>query len=502
MRSQLRRIDTANQLFTRTRTRTGTYQYQYHLRRHRHRHWRSFWTLSFSAAGHLLPYHLGVAKTLLRNDDHNDDDDSQSQSQSQRTTTTTTSHTSRTTSPHSPLFKVPIHSVVGSSSGAIAATLTTVLSHRLEEYTDQFLQDRGYAFRNLRDMLLTDTTTITKQQQQQQKKKEKEDTNDLVLSICTTRCSDGGIELFSFNTNNYDNKNHDQNHDHKHHRLLKAIEASCRIPRSFHPFDPFSFMGNNLYPDEEGIELEREMEMENDGNSSNNNNNKSTTGYYVDGGIAAPFPSPPSPLLLDSQLQHLTCMGTIVVSPIAGDYYYDDSNSDNTRNSTKNTMSRTAAPSPVLYAIRPRDDSWKIPALFPLASSFQLAGCGPRSTTSSSSTSDNSDSTKDSIGNNNDNDDEHVAHTKLLQHQHHNRRIAVRARLSIQNVRTLITAMGVVPNKTKPAILAETRTTTDEYDGSMNSSSGIGSSGDVLRDWYERGQADAHEFLHHVKTNR
>merc|ERR1712194_926031 len=105
-------------------------------------------------------------------------------------------------------------------------------------------------------------------------------------------------------------------------------------------------------------------------------------------------------------------------------------------------MSRTAAPSPVLHVIRPRDDSWKIPALFPLASSFQLAGCGPRSTTSSSSTSDNSDSTKDSIGNNNDND-KHVVHKQLLQHQHCNRRIAVRARLSIQNVRTLITAMGM-----------------------------------------------------------
>ena len=386
MISQIRRIAT-NQLSTRTKTSasTGIPHYQYH-----HHHRRSFWTLSFSAAGHLLPYHLGVAKTLLRNEDEDEDDDDDPQSHS-----------------HSHLFKVPIHSVVGSSSGAIAATVTTVLSHRLEEYTDHFLQDRGYALRNLRDMLSTDTTIMKPEQQEKKKEKTSLQTPlspPVVLSICTTRCSDGGIELFSFNTTNSDNinnnnNNHDPNQKHKHDRLLTAIEASCRIPRSFHPFDLFTFMGNNQYPDAEGIEIEREMEMENDGSNSNNNNRR--TGYYVDGGIAAPFPSPPPiPLLfLDSQLQHSTCMGTIVVSPIAGDYYYDcyDSHSDTTR--TGNSLRRAAAPPPALHAIRPRDDSWKIPALLPL-SSFQLAGCGPRSTYSSS-TSDNSNYTNDSIGNNN-----------------------------------------------------------------------------------------------------
>lgn len=67
-----------------------------------------------------------------------------------------------------------------------------------------------------------------------------------------------------------------------------------------------------------------------------------------------------------------------------------------------------------------------------------------------------------------------------------------------------MTALGVVPNKTTPAIRTETTTTTttdNDDDGPRNSRVVGGSSGDVLRDWYERGQADAHEFLHRVTTN-
>ncbi len=320
---------------------------------------RSFWTLSFSGAGHLMPYHLGVAKTLLSADQHKE-----------KTATS----------------RLPIKSASGSSSGAIAATVMALMPHRLEEYTDRFLQDRGHAFRNLRQMLKEETSKNPTEQSGETTEGLSQ-RNYLLLSICTTRCSDGGIELFSF-----DDHSRDENTTK---RLLEAIEASCRIPQSFHPFDmvALNYKGfmqaqKDTYPEAEGIEI--------DGNA------------YVDGGIAAPFP--PTPLDADK-----ACTGRIVVSPIAGEYFYKPSDD---------------CPMPLLKAICPRPDaSWKAPFI----NSVPISGSG-----------------------------EYDAPL-----------VAVRANPSLQNLRNMTTAMGVVPA----------------------SPNDHGNGGGILNDWYKRGQEDAYEML-------
>jgi predicted acylesterase/phospholipase RssA len=215
-----------------------------------------FWTLSFSGAGHLLPYHLGVATVLSR---------------------------------LSPSLTYPIRAVAGSSSGAIAATAMTLLPlHRLEEYSDRFLHDRGHVIRNLQQMLLeedsiaaaasTTTLTTTTATEQQQKQPERP-----LLVICTTKCSTGKMHLFSFDMPNGKPPPTED--------ILKAVQASCIIPRSFHPFDMF-FRYDLSYPDDEGVRMD-------DGS------------FHVDGGIAAPIPSTP----LD---QDPNCQGRIQVSPISG----------------------------------------------------------------------------------------------------------------------------------------------------------------------------------------
>jgi hypothetical protein len=240
----------------------------------------------------LLPYHLGVANTLLsekeKDENKNEKEEKRQQKKKQQ-------------------FRLPIKSIVGSSSGAIAATVSTILPHRLDKYTDRFLQDRGYAFKNLREMLLVEEDSAPR-------KEETVDEEMPLLSICTTRCSDGGIELFSFggdglndvcNSFKKPKQQGEGEEPQQYARLLKAIEASCRIPRSFHPFDMFvspnnlllqritssiggAFNNNNddndndnknchqhyyYYPDKDGIEIDGQ--------------------FYVDGGIAAPFPNTP-----------------------------------------------------------------------------------------------------------------------------------------------------------------------------------------------------------------
>lgn len=236
----------------------------------------------------------------------------------------------------------------------------TILPHRLEEYTDRFLQDRGHAFRNLKQMLEEETQDGASNELQRL-------SNNLLLSICTTRCSDGGIELFTFDDHLETNED---GAPKSHERLLKAIEASCKIPRSFHPFDMVALnykgalqMNKGTYPDQEGTEI--------DGKS------------YVDGGIAAPFP--PTPLDGNSD-----CTGRIVVSPIVGEYFYNNSNDEKSL--------------PLLKAIKPgADASWKIP----LMSSVSIFGSAGQEET-----------------------------VPL---------VAVRANTSVQNLRIFTTAMGVVP---------------------------------------------------------
>jgi predicted acylesterase/phospholipase RssA len=193
------------------------------------------YTLSFSGAGHLLPYHLGVATRLLP-------------------------------------YRHRLLAVAGSSAGAIAATVLSLVPHRLEEYSESFLEDRGHAFRILQQMLHEEQMNDTNLQNR-----------NLHLNVCTTKCSDGKMHLFSFATKTvtYPSQTDD---------VLKAVQASCIIPRSFHPFDMFSKQPLN-FANEEGVDI--------DG------------AFYVDGGIAAPVP--PTPLDKDPQ-----CAGRIEVSPISG----------------------------------------------------------------------------------------------------------------------------------------------------------------------------------------
>eukprot|EP00531_Pseudo-nitzschia_arenysensis_P005351 CAMPEP_0116128960 /NCGR_PEP_ID=MMETSP0329-20121206/7669_1 /TAXON_ID=697910 /ORGANISM="Pseudo-nitzschia arenysensis, Strain B593" /LENGTH=276 /DNA_ID=CAMNT_0003623195 /DNA_START=595 /DNA_END=1425 /DNA_ORIENTATION=+ len=271
-----------------------------------------------------------------------------------------------------------------------------LMPHRLEEYTERFLQDRGHAFRNLQQMLeeeISKSKSFAEYSGSTGGNSESQISSkryDLLLSICTTRCSDGGIELFSFDY-------HSQRDETKIERILKAVEASCRIPTSFHPFDmvALNFKGvmqnaNDTYPEAEGIDI--------DGKG------------YVDGGIAAPFP--PTPLDDDSN-----CTRRIVVSPIAGEYFYNTSDD------------RLL---PLLKVVRPASDaSWKAP----LINSVPIVGSGGQ--------------------------------------QYDVPLVAVRATPSLQNLRNFTTAMGVVPA----------------------SPSDNGNSSGILNDWYERGQADAHEML-------
>jgi predicted acylesterase/phospholipase RssA len=211
-------------------------------------------TLSFSGAGHLLPYHLGVAIALKENERD---------------------------------ITQQINAVSGSSSGAIAAsTFVYFTEEQIEEYAERFITDGGRAMFHFKQM--SDVCKIPSTQQS--------------LHIATTRCSDGLLHLFDFPTGS----SLDQNKD----KLVKCLEASCKIPHHFHPADLLPSKWPSTYPEEDGIII--------DGNS------------FCDGGIAAP--APPTPI------DNKEDVCRIIASPISGS------------NNEKNTI-----------RISPRDDSWKFP---------------------------------------------------------------------------------------------------------------------------------------------
>jgi len=88
---------------------------------------KTSWLLLFSGAGHLLSYHLGAAQTLFLDEN--------------------------------PKRSAHIHSVAGSSSGAIVAAVLACFPHRIEEYTTRFLEDGGRALRNFQEMLVESSFT-------------------------------------------------------------------------------------------------------------------------------------------------------------------------------------------------------------------------------------------------------------------------------------------------------------------------------------------------------
>lgn len=189
--------------------------------------------LSLSGAGHLLPYHLAVCQKLI--------------------------DTSKGGN-----FP-PIHAISGSSSGAIAAVLASLLPNSIQDYAKQFIQDRGKGLQTLEDYLLTrgNDSSLT--------------ASDAKLHIATTRCRDGSLRIFS-----------QQDFESDAEKLLQCVRASCTIPRSsFHPMDILASSNTLSYPDSDGILIQNE--------------------YLVDGGIAAPAPPVPD---FDGPI--------IIVSPISG----------------------------------------------------------------------------------------------------------------------------------------------------------------------------------------
>lgn len=178
-------------------------------------------SLSLSGSGNLLVYQLGACRSLIE-------------------------------------AAFPIKEAVGSSGGSIAATILARSPNSIDDYINDFIQSRGRGLDLLKDVLRNKThaSPICPE-----------------LGICTTICRTGKSKVFRFSSNDR------QQDDY----LLKCIEASCKIPRSFHPWDIFS--KHVTYADEEGIRIGDD--------------------YYVDGGISAPAP----PTIYETRL---------ILSPVSG----------------------------------------------------------------------------------------------------------------------------------------------------------------------------------------
>lgn len=232
-------------------------------------------TLSFSGAGHLFPYHLGVASAI------------KTKNEQQQIV-------------QSIFSNIPIKAVSGSSSGAIAAAAFVHFTNDgIKEYADRFISDGGRAMYHFKNMLEEGKDYVVDQP------------GNTSLHIATTRCSDGSLHLFDFPPNN-DVLTQQQSSDKDH--LIRCLEASCKIPQTFHPSDVLPSKWPSIYADEEGILIHGS--------------------YYVDGGISAP--APPTPF--DSK-EDGACR--LIVSPISGSNHYKEDN--------------------VVIRISPKDDSWKFP---------------------------------------------------------------------------------------------------------------------------------------------
>ena len=287
-----------------------------------------FLTLSFSGAGHLLPYHLGVIVAIKSSVEQ---------------------HLSLTP---------PIHAVSGSSSGSIAATLYAYFSReQVQEYADKFISECGRAIHHLKQLVI-DANASAEARYYRNSQQSKSSCNNnsltdtrtdsgrvmshlremiidanvnnviatsasnrhnqpLTLHIATTRCSDGSLHLFNFPSNLSSSDIH---------TLLQCLEASCKIPPHFHPVDVLQnnkWWGSSslTYPEEDGICI--------NGIS------------YVDGGISAP--APPTPIdMMDGACR-------VIISPISGSL-----------NSSRRDDEEDGV-SAAVVRISPSDNSWKLP---------------------------------------------------------------------------------------------------------------------------------------------
>lgn len=289
---------------------------------------KRFWTLSFSGAGHLLPYHLGVASALLEGGG----------CRRRRRTARSESGGGTGGKVVKPFWRDgAVGAVAGSSSGAIAATVLALFPHRLDEYADRFLHDRGGAYRTLEEMMLEEPLPTTRPTggcgsggSPMTGSADPASCSGAppLLVIAVTRCSDGAPHLLSFGPSEDGRTDGGRRRPAEAQQVLRAVRASCLIPRSFHPVDMIPSHSLS-YPEDEGVRI---------GGVS-----------YVDGGISAP--SPPTPL--DS---HSHCRGRVVVSPISG-----GGTGSVPRTAAPRTHAGSDPPTIVVTQIRPADLSAALP---------------------------------------------------------------------------------------------------------------------------------------------
>lgn len=206
--------------------------------------------LSLTGSGHLLIYQLGACKILTQTS------------------------------------SVEIHHVVGASGGAIAAAVLTQIPNRLDDYAHEFASRRGQGLSLLKELLATRPTATTTPG-------DVSTSNERIeLHIATTRCHDGKEHMTSFGTSPLPHESE--------HLLIKAVEASCWIPSTFHPWDVFSSTPTT-FAEHEGIVLAND-----DGGGGGGGK------AHVDGGIATPAPPTPK-----------DC-ARLIVSPICGVSHLSD----------------------------------------------------------------------------------------------------------------------------------------------------------------------------------
>ena len=275
-----------------------------------------FLTLSFSGAGHLLPYHLGVASSLLQKLRDNAVTLGVGESGRDRR------GKNRPAIGDAPSLP-PVRSVSGSSSGAIAAVVFCRFPNKVDELADRFISDRGDALRHLREMFhdaerressssdpsLRDSVDVEWGPSGQKGPRS--------LHVAVTRCSNGKSHQFSFPGHGAKEIYRSISAGWDTDRLLRCVEASCLIPRSFHPVDMLDIGRIATYPNEDGICIDGVR--------------------YADGGIATPAPPTPH----DREVEAVR----VLVSPISGSVA---------------TMDSGVAP---VIRISPSDFSWN---LFPM----------------------------------------------------------------------------------------------------------------------------------------
>lgn len=233
---------------------------------------QSFTTLSFSGCGHLLPYELGAAITLLKR-------------RKLSSKLAKSLHQKKDTLTRESLPSV-VKAVSGSSAGAIVATLYAFTPNSLEEYADHFIRERGHGLKILKDILCKNIS------HKKDVLAESEYHDYPSLHVCVTKCEDGSPHLFSFETYDEDSQSIQiQQVD----EILSAVKASCTIPPLFHPYDLISSSTNKIsYPKHGAIEI--------NGN------------FYVDGGISSPSPFTPYDKL---PKEEINLHQKIVISPIS-----------------------------------------------------------------------------------------------------------------------------------------------------------------------------------------